>query len=57
VLGEEMDGLARTLGRERFDAGRFAAAAKLFDRMSTSETLEEFLTLPAYELLIGREAG
>ncbi len=56
VLADEMDGLARTLGRERFDAGRFPEAAGLFDRMSTSETFEEFLTLPAYELLVGSVA-
>ena len=51
VLREEMDGLARTLGRDRFDTGRFPEAADLFDRMSTSERFEEFLTLPAYESL------
>jgi len=51
VLGQEMEGLARSLGQGRFDAGRFREAADLFDRMSTSETFEEFLTLPAYESL------
>ena len=52
VLGQEMDGLARSLGPSRFDAGRFREAAALFDRMSTSEAFEEFLTLPAYDLLL-----
>jgi malate synthase len=47
-----MDGLARSLGQGRFDAGRFREAAALFDRMSTSEAFEEFLTLPAYDLLL-----
>ena len=51
VLAEEMEGLARTLGPDRFDAGQFRAAASLFDRMSTAEAFEEFLTLPAYESL------
>ncbi|PYQ03870.1 MAG: malate synthase A [Acidobacteria bacterium] len=52
VLGQEMDGLGRSLGPSRFDAGRFREAAALFDRMSTSEAFEEFLTLPAYDLLL-----
>jgi malate synthase len=51
VLTEEMDRLAQSLGRSRFDAGRFREAADLFDRLSTSEVLEEFLTLPAYDSL------
>jgi malate synthase len=52
VLGEEMDTLAQSLGESRFATGRFPEAAELFDRMSTSETFEEFLTLPAYEYLL-----
>jgi len=51
VLAQEMDGLVRSLGPSRFDAGRFREAANLFDRMSTSDVFEEFLTLPAYESL------
>jgi len=50
-LREVKDGLVRSLGPRRFDAGRFREAANLFDRMSTSEVFEEFLTLPAYESL------
>ncbi|HVD78202.1 MAG TPA: malate synthase A, partial [Vicinamibacteria bacterium] len=52
VLSQEMEGLGRSLGQSRFDAGRFREAAALFDRMSTSEAFEEFLTLPAYDLLL-----
>ena len=51
ALGQEMDGLARALGPGRFGTGRFGEAADLFDRMSTSEVFEEFLTLPAYDSL------
>jgi len=36
---------------DRSTGGRFREAANLFDRMSTSEVFEEFLTLPAYESL------
>ncbi|HEV8322848.1 MAG TPA: malate synthase A [Myxococcota bacterium] len=34
-----------------FSGGRFAEARALFERLCTSETFEEFLTLPAYERL------
>ena len=47
----QMEGLPRSPGRSRFDGGRFREAADLLDRMSTSEALEEFLTLPACESL------
>jgi malate synthase len=52
ALGEEMAGLRRALGEARFDGGRFEEARALFERLSTSESFEEFLTLPAYELLL-----
>jgi malate synthase len=48
VLDEEM----RRVGA---NGGRFAEAAKLFSRLSTQESYEEFLTLPAYELLLDLE--
>ncbi|WP_437278441.1 malate synthase A [Sorangium sp. So ce375] len=48
----EMAALRGALGAERFDGGRFAEARALFERLSIGETFEEFLTLPAYELLI-----
>ena len=52
ILDEELQGLRGELGPERYDAGRFAEARSLFDRMSTSADFNEFLTLPAYEELI-----
>ena len=36
----------------RFDAGRFLDAIRLFERLVLSPTFEEFLTSPAYELLL-----
>jgi malate synthase len=43
----------RALAEEtaRFEGGRFADAVALFERLSTAELCEDFLTLPAYELL------
>jgi malate synthase len=37
--------------RRDFGSSRLEDAAELFTRMVLSDTLEEFLTLPAYELL------
>jgi len=52
LLDDEMAQLRDVLGAETFDAGRFAEAIPLFAEMSTSDTFEEFLTLPAYRLIV-----
>jgi malate synthase len=57
IVGEELDQLRRELGAERFDGGRFAEARALFERLSTADTFEEFLTLPAYDQLTRTTAG
>jgi len=36
------------IGPERYDAGKFPLAARIFEQMITSHTLPEFLTLAAY---------
>jgi malate synthase len=46
LLTEEMAGLRRD-----FPSSRLEDAAHLFSRMVLADTLEEFLTLPAYELI------
>jgi malate synthase len=51
ALREEMSALRGALGEARFDSGRFGDAVALFERLSTSETLDDFLTIPAYEIL------
>jgi malate synthase len=52
LLKDEMDKLRDTLGQAAFDGGRFAEAIDLFRRLSTSEPLQPFLTLPAYKLIV-----
>jgi malate synthase len=52
IVDDELQRLRTTLGPARYDAGRFAEARSLFERMSTSETFNEFLTLPAYDELL-----
>jgi malate synthase len=51
IADEEMARIEKEIGPERFPGGRFQEARDLFERLSTSETLEEFLTIPAYERL------
>jgi malate synthase len=51
ILAEEMERTRNELGAERFAAGRFPQAIELFRRVATADTPEEFLTLPAYQVL------
>ena len=51
VTDGEMKRIETEVGPDRFRAGRFPEARQLFERLSTQERLEEFLTLPAYEIL------
>ncbi len=50
-LAEEMVKIRAEVGAARYDRGHFPEAAALFMRMVKSNELDEFLTLPAYELL------
>ena len=49
LLGEQLDRIREELGEARYDAGRFAEAAELFDGLVKQDRFEEFLTLPAYD--------
>ncbi len=51
LLAEELVKIRDEYGPERYDSGHFKAAVELFMKMSKSETFDEFLSLPAYELL------
>ena len=50
-IGEELERIRTERGNNRFDGGHFQEATRLFDQLVASESLEEFLTLKAYELL------
>ena len=54
---EELAGIRRHVGEDGWGAGRFETAAAIFDRLATSDSLEDFLTIPAYEELIRSEQG
>lgn len=51
MLREEMQGLEKEFGKQKFAAGKFELAASLFEKMSTGDEFEAFLTLPAYQLI------
>jgi malate synthase len=51
LLAEELKKIRADYGDERYDQGHFTDAVELFMRMSKSEQFDEFLSLPAYELL------
>ena len=51
VMAEEMDKIKQAVGEDQFVTGKYALAAQLFDEIIASDTLEEFLTLRAYDHL------
>jgi malate synthase len=51
LLMSELDHIHDEVGAARLGGGVFPSAARLFEQMIKSESFDEFLTLPAYELL------
>jgi malate synthase len=51
LLGEELERIHREIGAARTLSGVFPTATRLFAGMVTDETFDDFMTLPAYELL------
>jgi len=51
LLTEELSRIHEEVGAARLTGGVFPTAARLFEQMIKSEGFDEFLTLPAYELL------
>ncbi len=51
LKAEELEKIKNLVGEEFFAKGRFAEAEALFDELILSPDFEEFLTLPAYELI------
>jgi malate synthase len=51
IVAEEMERVRAEIGDERFAQGKFKEARELFERLSLASRFEEFLTLPAYELV------
>ncbi len=52
ILTDEMAKLRQSIGPTSYDSGRFPEAIQLFTDMSLALEFEEFLTLPAYRLIV-----
>lgn len=52
LLSDEVRRIRSDLGEDRFDGGHFEEAVELFRTLSTDDHLADFLTLPAYQLLV-----
>ncbi len=57
VVAEEMARVRSEVGGERFARGEFDAARSLFERLALAPRFEEFLTVPAYELVTAGDAA
>ena len=51
MLVEEVKKVKSIVGAEQWSAGKYPLAADLFDKLTTSDTFIEFLTLPGYDCL------
>jgi malate synthase len=52
IIVDEMAKVRAAIGPTTYDAGRFEEAAELFTDMSLALDFEEFLTIPAYSLIV-----
>jgi malate synthase len=52
ILADEMAKVRQAVGPTTYDAGRFEDAIELFTEMSLALDFEEFLTVPAYRLIV-----
>ncbi|UYI47645.1 malate synthase A [Vibrio natriegens] len=50
-LKEEVEVVKQEIGEERYQAGRFEEAAQLMAKLTTSDELTNFLTIPGYDYL------
>jgi len=53
ILDEELLKIRIDVGEDLFLSGRYHQAAQLFEGLSTSSNLTNFLTVPAYHMLVG----
>ena len=52
VLGEEMERVKEEIGADHYAKGRFSEAINLFREISLAPEFVEFLTIPAYRLIV-----
>lgn len=51
MMKEELDHIRKQVGEQHYEAGHYALAAELLDKIVTDNQFQEFLTLVAYEYL------
>jgi malate synthase len=51
VTDEEVVRIREEVGHKRFDRGRFKEARAIFESVAASKDLQDFLTIPAYDVL------
>ena len=51
MIPEELEKIKKYIGEDQFNSGRFEEAVKIFDQLIKEKDFEEFLTIPAYNLL------
>ena len=56
VLDEELAKLREAAGEEAYRGGRYEDAAQLFRDLIEAPTFPEFLTLPAYDMIVAEGA-
>ena len=56
ILGEELEKLKATVGKDAYDGGRYPDAAQLFLSLIEAKQFPEWLTVPAYEKLVAEGA-
>ncbi|KAK6123698.1 hypothetical protein DH2020_042559 [Rehmannia glutinosa] len=52
VVEEEMGRIEREVGKDKFNRGMYKEACKIFTRQCTAPTLDDFLTLDAYNNIV-----
>jgi malate synthase A len=57
IMNEEMKVICEEIGEKRYLSGRFEEAHDLFLELVLAPELTEFLTLPAYDLVLDAERG
>jgi malate synthase len=55
IIDEELEKTRQMVGDSRFKSGKYKEAAKLFRELSEAREFVDFLTLPAYDMIIAEE--
>jgi malate synthase len=55
IIDEELEKTRTMVGDARFKSGKYKEAAKLFRELSEAREFADFLTLPAYDMIVAEE--